>query len=147
MPTETNPADINDVAKAISASISPTAIATTLAEARLPRRLAFKLLHAAQTADNRPFNAVVTRPAAERPPKDMHELAEGQSWPEDDGDTVWAFYLFRPGAEVALSPDDFDVAPEVLRITAFLAAKGVVQLHAWRCVDGRVEEVALRVAD
>ena len=113
-------------------------------EPQLPRRLAIELLHAAQQAGDRPFDAIVLRPAPDRLPERMLMLDAAM----DPGEaTTWAIYQYRPGQSAAPAPLEFSRRPLALRLTASLAIKGVLQLHAWRCVDGVVHEVSLRIAD
>lgn len=114
---------------------------------QLPRRLAIQLLHAAQLAGGRPFNAVVTQPAHGRLPDRLVMRDDANLVPYIAGTVPWAIYLYRPGQSAAPAPLDFTYSPQVLRLTASLATKGVLQLHAWRCVDGVVREVPLRIAD
>ncbi len=114
---------------------------------QLPRRLAISLLHAAQQAGEQPFNAVVTQPARDSLPDQLLMLDPANSVPEATGTITWAVYLYRPGQSTAPAPLDFTRMPQTLRLTASLATKGVLQLHAWRCVDGVVSEVPLRIAD
>ncbi len=114
---------------------------------QLPRRLAIRLLHVAQRAGERPFDAVVTRPARSVLPDQMAMLEAADAEPNAAGAVTWAIYLFRPGRAEAPAPQDFTALPQTLRLTASLATKGVLQLHAWRCIDGVVREVPLRIAD
>lgn len=116
----------------------------TAMQPQLPRRLAIELLHAAQLAGDQPFDAIVVRPAPDCLPERMLMLDAAAAV----GDaTTWAIYQYRPGQSAAPAPLEFTRRPRALRLTASLAIKGVLQLHAWRCVDGVVCEVPLRIAD
>lgn len=117
------------------------------ARPQLPRRLAIRLLHAAQLAGERPFNAVVTSPARGALPDRLLMLDDTDHTAEIAGAVVWAVYRYCPGQSAAPAPLDFMHLPQVLCLTASLATKGVLQLHAWRCVDAVVIEVPLRIAD
>lgn len=117
------------------------------AHPQLPRRLAIHLLHAAQLAGEQPFTAVITRPARGSLPDRLVMLDGPGPAAGIAGAAVWAVYRYRPGQSAAPAPQDFAHSPRALLLTASLATKGVLQLHAWRCTDGVVGEVPLRIAD
>jgi hypothetical protein len=123
---------------------------TREAPLQMPRRFAISLLHQAQIAGDMPFTGVVGT-AAE--PDLYVPLADGIDMPRAL-DTLrkrerglWAIYLHRPGQPAAPSADDFAEQPQALRLTSSLATKGVLQLHAWACDNGRVRERELRIED
>lgn len=119
----------------------------------MPRRLAIRLLHEAQIATE-PFAGIVT--AASR------GNGEPEGWRRADADAslsaiveslpalghrAWAVYAYRPALPTAPAVADFAAWPGLLRLSASLATKGVLQLRAWECRDGRVVERALHIHD
>jgi len=109
--------------------------------ARVSRRLAIRLLHAAQSAGDQPFTAQVVAARQGDEPDDMRPLGAAPA-----GGAVWAHFHYRPDGR---GPDasEFAAATPPLRLSASLEIKGVLQLHAWRCVAGCVEEVPLQISD
>lgn len=119
----------------------------------MPRRLAIRLLHEAQIAVE-PFLGLVSAPAAQgAEPDAWHPIAAPAgivTLPmqiEAMGRRVWALYFFRPSLPATPVPADFAELPAMIRLTASVATKGVLQLRAWALVDGRVVERELHVHD
>jgi hypothetical protein len=119
----------------------------------LPRRLAIRLLHEAQIAIE-PFFGLVSAAAEPDAEPDawlpMTSAAAIVTLPmqlEAQGRRAWALYFFRPSLPATPVPEDFAVLPALLRLTASLATKGVLQLRAWQLVDGRVSERELHIHD
>jgi hypothetical protein len=116
----------------------------------MPRRFAISLLHQAQIAGDLPFTGVV---GAASDPDLYLPLADGVDLPKaleilvQRERALWAIYLHRPDQPTAPSAADFGEQPQALRLTSSLATKGVLQLHAWACEDGRVRERELRIED
>jgi len=120
---------------------------------QMPRRLAIRLLHEAQIATE-PFFGLVSAPLTNDfepdgwlPVETKAAIATAAKKLEKQGKRPWALYLFRPALPTAPSPEDFATMPDVLRLTASLATKGVLQLRAWQYRDGRVSERELHVHD
>ena len=116
----------------------------------MPRRFAIRLLHEAQLAGEHPFTGMVgaaAEPDLYVPLVGPASLEDGLVHLRDRQRALWAVYLHRPGQPTAPSATDFAEQPEVLRLTSSLATKGVLQLHAWACEDGRVRERELRIHD
>ena len=119
----------------------------------MPRRLAIRLLHEAQIATE-PFQGLVSaaaapdaEPDAWHPVTNASGIAAFAAALEGQGQRAWALYRFRPSLPTAPVVEDFATQPELLRLTASLATKGVLQLRAWQCRDGRVAERELVVHD
>lgn len=121
----------------------------------MPRRLAVRLMHAAQLAPERSFRALVVSASAAELPDSMLPLDEdldiemAKEGLLAKGRYPWALYWHRPGdTEAPPAPPDFELGPETLCLTSSLATKGVLQLHGWRCDEsGRVRELTVRVKD
>ena len=111
----------------------------------MPRPLAMRLLHEAQIAGGPVAGIVAGRNEPDR--YYPGSLADGAARADAEGCRPWACFAYRPGADEAPSSKDFADQPELLRITASLATKGVLQLHIWRCADGRVEECPMEIRD
>ncbi|GAC1633180.1 MAG: hypothetical protein NVS9B10_28330 [Nevskia sp.] len=119
----------------------------------MPRRLAIRLLHEAQIATE-PFVGLVSAPVApEAEPDAWHPVTAAAgivTLPEAlarQGRRAWALYFFRPSLPTAPVVEDFALQPALLRLTASLATKGVLQLRAWHCLDSRVFECELHIHD
>ena len=115
----------------------------------MQRRLAIRLLHEAQLAGERPFTAVV---GARKEPDSMlvledGGLAAGVAQLAENGRSLWAVYLHRPGRPTQPTAADFADQPQALRLTASLATKGVLQLRAWTCENGKVREREMDIKD
>ncbi len=116
----------------------------------LPRRLALQMLHEAQIAGDEGIAGVVAArsgpdiffvaPFAERLDR---LLAQGSQ----QGRHPWAVFRYRPGNDNAPVAADFSERPELLRLDASLATKGVLQLRAWKFTDGRVVERPMHIED
>ncbi len=119
----------------------------------MPRRLAILLLHEAQIAEQ-PLFGLVAAPIAEgcepdawMPLPDLRSVEELAVKLQAAGKRSWAFYFYRPSQQAMPAGEDFIEHPELLRLTASLAIKGVLQLRAWHCRDGRVLERELNIHD
>lgn len=118
----------------------------------LPRRLAIRLLHEAQTATE-PFAGLVVAAAADAEPDRWRPAPAGTTVPAlaaeitATGLVPWALYRYEPGLPTAPVAADFAVLPALRRLSASLATKGVLQLRAWELVDGQVVERVLQVRD
>jgi hypothetical protein len=116
----------------------------------MPRRFAIRLLHQAQIAGDAPFTGVVgatAEPDLYVPVADGIDLRVALETLGKRERALWAIYLHRPGQPTAPAAADFAEQPQALRLTSSLATKGVLQLHAWACEDGRVRERELRIHD
>jgi hypothetical protein len=116
----------------------------------LSRRFAIRLLHEAQVAGQQGFVAAIG--AAAEPdvflrlePGDTPESAARRL--QDCGRRLWALYLHRPEAPAQPDLADFAQRPELLRLTASLATKGVLQLRAWGKTGEDVIERELHIHD
>ena len=115
----------------------------------MPRRFAIQLLHEAQIAGVQGFLAAVaakTLPDAyfiAEPGVDVAALlAAADTRFHAQSRQLWA------GQATAPSVDDFRLRAELLRLTASLATKGVLQLRAWAIdASGRVSERELQIDD
>lgn len=117
---------------------------------QMPRRFAISLLHQAQIAGEMPFTGVVgvaAEPDLYVPLVDGIDLHGALELLRKRERALWAIYLHRPGQPAAPAASDFAAQPQALRLTSSLATKGVLQLHAWACEDGRVRERELRIED
>jgi len=121
----------------------------------MPRRFAIQLLHEAQLAGAQEFIAVVaakTLPDAyfiAEPATDLAALLiAADARFSAQSRQLWAIYQHRPDQSPIPSPADFDLRPKVLRLSASLATKGVLQLRAWKIdANGRVIEHELQIDD
>jgi hypothetical protein len=114
----------------------------------MQRRLAIRLLHEAQLAGETPFTGLVG--ARAEPDSFAHldgDLAAGVKQLSESGRNLWAVYLHRPGQPTQPAAADFVEYPQALRLTASLATKGVLQLRAWVCEEGRVREREMDIKD
>ena len=114
----------------------------------MPRRFAIHLLHEAQLAGEHAFTGLV----GAAPEPDLYvplvgpaRLDDGLIHLHERQRALWAVYLHRPGQPTAPTAADFAEQPQTLRLTSSLATKGVLQLHAWTCENGRVRERELRI--
>lgn len=118
----------------------------------LPRRLAIRLLHEAQVATE-PFAGLVVATSADAEPDRWRPAAAASAIPALAAETAaaglvpWALYRYEPGLPTAPVAADFSGLPELRRLTASLATKGVLQLRAWELVEGQVIERVLQVRD
>jgi hypothetical protein len=123
---------------------------TREAPLQMPRRFAISLLHQAQLAGEQSFTGVVgstTWPDLYLPLAEGIDMARALETLRQRERALWAVYLHRPGQPTAPSAGDFAEQPQALRLTSSLATKGVLQLHAWACEDGRVRERELRIEE
>jgi hypothetical protein len=111
----------------------------------MPRTLAMQLLHAAQIAGDKAEGLVAARTHPDR----FYEGPWREALPRAQAEQrqPWAVFFYRAGAPEAPSVGDFAEQPQLLRLTVSLATKGVLQLHAWHCTAGRVEEREMRIED
>jgi hypothetical protein len=139
--------------------MSPPAIINAAeAPAVMPRRLAIRLLHEAQIAGPAGFEAqvlaraepelVVDVTAADTAGTRERQLAELDA----AGWRRWAVFRYRgersadpAAAEFAGEP--WRSHPRALLLTASLAIKGVLQMHAWSLAGGSVIEHELQICD
>jgi hypothetical protein len=116
----------------------------------LPRRFAIRLLHEAQLAGEHAFTGLVgagAEPDVYVPLVGPATLDDGVAHLEQRQRTLWAVYLHRPGQPSAPTVEDFAERPGTRRLTSSLATKGVLQLRAWTCENGRVREREMDVRD
>ncbi|WP_293000189.1 hypothetical protein [Nevskia sp.] len=117
----------------------------------IPRRFAIRLLHEAQIATTPFLSAVVADEAGGSVPNGWMPIVEGASVAEmqamlrQHGKRVWALYRHRPELPNPPLAEDFADHPELLRLTASLAIKGVLQLRGWWSIDGAIVEQELDV--
>ncbi len=116
----------------------------------MPRRFAIRLLHEAQLAGEHPFVGVVgaaAEPDLYVPLVGPAKLEDGMAHLHERQRTLWAVYLHRPGQPTAPTAEDFIEQAQTLRLTSSLATKGVLQLRAWTCSNGRVRERELHLSE
>ncbi|MDN5873008.1 MAG: hypothetical protein L0H29_01330 [Sinobacteraceae bacterium] len=120
----------------------------------MPRRLAVRLMHAAQLAPERAFRALVVSDSPSDLPDAMLPLDEdldtdmAREGLLSKGRYPWALYWHRPGHTEAPAAEDFELGPDSLCLSSSLATKGVLQLHGWRCdQNGHVHAVTVRMKD
>ncbi|MBA4286569.1 MAG: hypothetical protein C0434_13670 [Xanthomonadaceae bacterium] len=117
----------------------------------IPRRFAIRLLHEAQIASAPFLSAVVADAADGSTPNGWVPIAEGRAIAElqaelqRHGKRLWALYRHRPELPNPPLAEDFADHPELLRLTASLAIKGVLQLRGWWWLDGVIVEQELDV--
>jgi len=117
----------------------------------IPRRFAIRLLHEAQIGSEPFLSAVVADAAAGSVPNgwvpvaDDTSVAALQATLAARGQRIWALYRHRPELPNPPLTQDFADHPELLRLTASLAIKGVLQLRGWWWLDGAIVEQELDV--
>lgn len=117
----------------------------------IPRRFAIRLLHEAQIATASFLSLVIADAGEGSVPDGWMPLAGGASIGDAQvmltghGKRVWALYRHRPELPNPPLAEDFADHPELLRLTASLAIKGVLQLRGWWWLDGRIVEQELDV--
>lgn len=117
----------------------------------IPRRFAIRLLHEAQIATEPFLSAVVaddsdsSAPNGWMPINDGASIADMQAMLAGHGKRIWALYRHRPELPNPPLAEDFADHPELLRLTASLAIKGVLQLRGWWWLDGAIVEQELDV--
>lgn len=117
----------------------------------IPRRFAIRLLHEAQIATTPFLSAVVadevpgSAPNGWMPINEGSAIADMQAQLAQHGKRVWALYRHRPELPNPPLAEDFVDHPELLRLTASLAIKGVLQLRGWWSIDGAIVEQELDV--
>lgn len=117
----------------------------------IPRRFAIRLLHEAQIATEPFLSLVVADEAEGSVPNGWLPLADGASIAEakvmlaGHGKRIWSLYRHRPELPNPPLAEDFVDHPELLRLTASLAIKGVLQLRGWWSLDGAIVEQELDV--
>ena len=116
----------------------------TIAKLLMPRKQAIRLLYAAQNSDGQPVRAVVGSDSLHLLRQDGGTLAEALQAP---GLQPWAVFEFGAGVPEVPRPADFAGAASLLRLTASLETRGVLQLHAWSLVEGQVVERDLDIRD
>jgi hypothetical protein len=111
----------------------------------MERPLALRLLHQAQIADA-PVGGLITagNTLDDYIPGDWRSGCDAAV---AQGRRPCAIFAFAPGRAWSPRSEDFEQAPELLRITAWLETKGVLQLRVYRRIDGQVEECPLRIID
>lgn len=105
----------------------------------LPRRLAIRLLHAAQTASPEPIRGIVTARGGK--PAGFRLAPAGLGADE----TPWAALWSCPQA--AAVPRADELVQGRLSLVISLNTKGVLEMRAWRLVDGTAQEQVLRIRD
>ncbi|MBL6750178.1 MAG: hypothetical protein ISP90_06620 [Nevskia sp.] len=123
----------------------------------MPRRLAIRLLHEAQIAGPQGYEALVLARGA---PGRVVPLGTADAGAAEQqlaglaasGWRPWALFRYRGEPAAAPAADEFAGAlfganPGLLLLTASLAIKGVLQLHAWSPEHGGVAEHTVRIED
>lgn len=117
----------------------------------IPRRFAIRLLHEAQIATE-PFLSLIVVDAGEgsvpngwMPLVDGASVSDAQAMLAGHGKRIWALYRHRPELPNPPLAEDFADHPELLRLTASLAIKGVLQLRGWWSLDAGIVEQELDV--
>ena len=115
------------------------------AELIMERPVAMRLLHEAQIAEAMVTGLVTAHQTADHYYSGDWEQALQRA--AGDSRRPWGVFAFSPGHFDTPVAHDFHQKPELLRITACLETKGVLQLRVYRCVKGLVEECALKIVD
>lgn len=115
------------------------------AELVMERPLAMRLLHEAQIAEREVRGVVTAGTTADH--FYVGDWAVGTQKAAGEGRRPWAVFAFRPGDFEAPAEKEFTQYPELLRITACLETKGVLQLRVYRLRAGRIEECPLKIID
>lgn len=127
---------------------SPAPATTSSPALTMPRRVAMQLLAAAQQCADAPVERLVVGdgdpqrivvPASADLETSLAALP-AQTRP-------WAWFSYRADRPTMPSAGQFEVRPQLLRLTASLATKGVLQLRAWALDAGRVVERELSITD
>lgn len=115
------------------------------AELVMERPLAMRLLHEAQVAETEVRGVVTASVTADG--YYAGDWGAASSRAAADGRRPWAVFAYRPGHFQAPAVSEFGAHPGLLRITACLETKGVLQLRVYRAAEGRIEECPLRIVD
>lgn len=131
----------------------------------LPRRLALRLLAAAQTAQPRRIAGVVgydsSGPVAFMPirnsapqPEQQVTLAQGDRTAarfalDGRGLGLWAFVVSHPTQAAEPTPQDFRDSPypDAVHLIISLSTKGVLEMRAWQRVGTEPHERVLKIRD
>ncbi len=105
----------------------------------LPRRLAIRVLHAAQIAQPDPIRGIVC--ARSGVPSSYRTQGE----PPASGETHWAAVWSYPQA--AAVPTVEELAEGGLSLVISLNTKGVLEMRAWQLIGGKACEQVLTVSD
>jgi [CysO sulfur-carrier protein]-S-L-cysteine hydrolase len=105
----------------------------------IPRRLAIRILHAAQIAQPMPIRAMVT--AKDGIPDGLRSDGERL----EQGEAIWARLWSYPQAEAV--PDAAELDAAVPNLVVSLNTRGVLQMRAWCLVDDRAREQVLKIRD
>lgn len=103
----------------------------------MPRALAIRILHAAQIAQPDPIQGVVG--ARNGQPASLHV---GRQMPAA-GETLWARLWSCPQA--AAVPQADELSANQLCLVISLNTKGVLEMRAWRLLDGAAQESVLTI--
>lgn len=105
----------------------------------MPRRLAIRILHAAQIAQPESIRGVVGARAGE--PVSFHPDGETLR----SGEQPWARLWSHPQAEAVPAADE--LVGGDLSLVVSLNIKGVLEMRAWRLDGGQVREQTLKIRD
>lgn len=105
----------------------------------MPRGLAIRILHEAQIAQPGSIRGVVAARGGEPAAfyRDRETVREGES--------LWAKLWSHPQA--AAVPQAEELSEGLLSLVVSLNTKGVLEMRAWRRVDGQVRESVLKIRD
>lgn len=114
----------------------------------MPRRVAMQLLAAAQQGgEGGVERLVVGTDGPERLAPVPSPGIEAAIAALPEGTQPWAYFFYWPDCPTVPGVGQFEPRPQLLRLNASLATKGVLQLRAWQLEEGRVVERALSITD
>lgn len=105
----------------------------------IPRRLAIQILHAAQVAQPASIRGMVVARAG------VPSLLRLEGEVASQGELLWARLWSHPQAPAVPAAEQLDAALPNLLVS--LNTKGVLEMRAWRLVEGRPWEQVLKIRD
>ncbi len=105
----------------------------------MPRSLAIRILHLAQIAQPEAIRGVVG--ARDGEPVSFHLGREQPAANENLWADLWSY------PQAAAVPQASDLKPGQLSLVVSLNIKGVLEMRAWRLVDGAIQEQVLKVRE
>ncbi|NKF23631.1 hypothetical protein [Solimonas marina] len=105
----------------------------------MPRNLAIRILHAAQIAQPESIRGAVYARGGEPASFVQGDDAAAR------GDGLWAVLWSHPQAEAVPAASELKVG--LLSLVVSLNIKGVLEMRAWRLVDGAAQEQVLTIRD
>ena len=114
----------------------------------LPRRIAIRLLEAAQNAGSRPLRLLITCEVGAEEPEDIELPELNVTWEQvieglfRRDRKLWAIFQYTP---TVLTPPAVSDCAVDLCLVASLDVPGVLQIHAWRRTGNIVREVPVQI--